>query len=239
MSYQALLLGASNFQHEKIFDYSKVRFLVDKDRSLLDLSIATHKSASSIIVALDPQDSEYFSRFGLESHTKILSVLHPTQGALMTAGMCLDALNTEDAIIVSAIDGLCLGHVDKFLALMENTNAVGGAIVFTSENPNYCYVRVCEGIPIEFVEKRRVGTLASSGVYYFKNRSILEDSILWAVLNQVKVNDQYYFSSAINKLIFNNNKVSLYEVDENAYFRFSTESEAKSSRLRMKGLQIG
>jgi hypothetical protein len=239
MNYQALLLGASNSQDEKTCERRKARFLVDKNNSLFDLALANFESASSIIVALDPEDSEYFSDRSLKKHTRILSIPHPTQGALMTAGMCLDVLNSEDAIIVSAIDGLCLNHNDKFLASMKDMCADGGAIVFTSENPKYCYVRISEGTPIEFVEKRRVGTLASSGVYYFKNRSFLEDSIQWAVLNQAKVNNQFYFSSAINKLIFNDNKIGLYEVNENEYFRFSTDSEAMSSKLRLKGSQIG
>ena len=239
MNYQALLLGASNSQDEKTFERRKARFSVDKNNSLFDLALANFESASRIIVALDPEDSQYFSDLRIKKHTRILSIPHPTQGALMTAGMCLDALNSEDAIIVSAIDGLCLGHNDKFLASMKDMCADGGATVFTSENPKYCYVRISEGTPIEFAEKRRVGTLASSGVYYFKNRSFLEDSIRWAVLNQAKVNNQFYFSSAINKLIFNDNKIGLYEVNENEYFRFSTESEATSSRLRLEGTQIG
>jgi len=238
MSYQSVILGASNPTQFGKTSFNKCRFLVRGKQSLAEISIANHKSASRIIVGLDPEDYEYFRQFSLGRGTQLLKIPHPTQGALATAGMCLDALNSIDPIIVSAIDGVCLNQMKEFFESMQHGNFDGGVIVFSSFNPSYCYVRVSEGLPIEFIEKRRIGNLASAGVYYFKNKRLLEESILWAILNQAKVNDQYYFSSAMNKLIFENRSIGLFAIEEGKYYRFSSESDANASSIRLNEVQI-
>jgi hypothetical protein len=239
MSYQALILGAGNSRPFKDTHFNKCRFLVNKNMSLLEESIASHDSASRIIVGLDNDDYNYFSKVSFNKNVRLLNIVRQTQGALATAGMCLDDLSDSGPIIVSAVDGICPNHMNDFFESMKNTKADGGAIVFPSLNPNYCYVRVSDGIPIEFAEKRRIGNLASAGVYYFREKKFLEESILWAILNQVKVNDLYYFSSAMNKLIFENRSIGLFIVNENDYLRFSTELEAKASLVRLRGAASG
>jgi hypothetical protein len=96
-------------------------------------------------------------------------------------------------------------------------------------------VRVNRDSPIEFAEKRKIGEFASAGIYYFKNKKLLEDSILWAILNQVKLNNLFYFSSVMNKLVFENRKIMLFKIIEEEYFRFATEKEALVSRKRFLG----
>ena len=138
-------------------------------------------------------------------------------------------------IVISAVDGICIGILDRFLKKMSESDADGGAVVFPSLGPDYSYVRISKGSPIEFAEKIRIGDLATAGIFYFKNKRLLTDSILWAILNQVRYEEKYYLSSAMNKFIFENKKVALLQISEDNYFRFSTEKEAIDSRARIIG----
>ena len=235
MSYQSLILGAGNSNSVGVSEFQKCKFLVDGKKTLLDFSISNQGSASQIVVALDPQDYHFFKSESLPESVRLLPISRPTQGALATAGMCLDSLSDLTPIIVSAIDGICPKYVDDFYRSMMGANSDGGAVVFSSDHPNYCYVRISNDSPIEFAEKRKIGNLASAGIYYFKNKRLLEESILWAILNQAKFNGRYYFSSALNKLIFDDKVISLFRIRENEYLRFSTESEAIASRQIIMG----
>ena len=235
MSFQSLILGARSPSIEGVADFGKCRFLVDGEKSLADFSIANQGSASHVVVALDSQDYDFFNIGPLPDRVRLLRISRPTQGALATAGMCLDALSDGSPIVVSAIDGICPNYIDDFYRSMLESNSDGGAVVFSSNRSDYCYVRISNGNPIEFAEKRKIGELASAGIYYFKNKGLLEESILWAILNQAKFNGQYYFSSALNKLIFDNKTISLFKVNENEYLRFSTELEAIASRQIIMG----
>ena len=235
MTYQALILGAGITTRTHENKFQKSRFLADGVKSLLEFSASSFHSSSNVIVGLNPEDFKYFSGEPLDSNIKLISILHPTQGALATAGMCLDSLVDDIPIIVAAIDGVCSKSIDSFYNVMSESNADGGVIVFPSNNLNYCYVRVNRDSPLEFAEKRKIGEFASAGIYYFKNKKLLEDSILWAILNQVKLNNLFYFSSVMNKLVFENRKIMLFKIIEEEYFRFATEKEALVSRKRFLG----
>lgn len=235
MTYQALILGAGITNNTGESKFQKSRFLADGVKSLLEFSASSFHSASKIIVGLNPEDFKYFSKETFDSKIELISILHPTQGALATAGMCLDSLIDNTPIIVAAIDGVYSESIDVFYNVISESNADGGVMVFPSDNLNYCYVRVNRDSPIEFAEKRKIGEFASAGIYYFKNKKLLEESILWAILNQVKLNNLFYFSSVMNKLVFENRKIMLFKIIEEKYFRFATEKEAVASRKRYLG----
>jgi hypothetical protein len=148
--------------------------------------------------------------------------------------MCLDFLTDDFPIVIAAVDGICNGITEEFLKKMIANDADGGVVIFPSVNPVYSYVRVSHGFPIEFAEKLRISDTATAGVFYFKNKRLLLESIEWAILNQTKYDEVYYLSSAMNKFIVEGKKVILFETSEENYFRFSTEKEAIISRARIE-----
>lgn len=238
MNFQSIILAAGTLESQQT-GFKKCRFPVDSSTSLLELSMSTHKSSQKVVIALNPDDYDFFSKKELVGNSQLVSISHATQGALATSGMCLDLIDDDLPVLISAVDGLCFNITEKFLAQMEVSGADGGVIVFPSEKLNYSYVRVSSSVPIEFAEKVRIGELATAGIYFFRSKKLLVDSILWAILNQIKYNNTYYLSSAMNKLIFENRKVVLFETDEENYFRFSSKEEAVHSLSRMEDKSLG
>jgi len=238
LKYQSIILGAGPATAADP-GFKKTRFRVDSKGTLLELSLGVYKSSHKIVVALNPDDYEFFISNELAGSSQLLNVTHPTQGALPTSGMCLDLISNDIPILISAIDGLCFGIIEHFLSEMQNTKADGGVIVFPSKKLNYSYVRVSQSIPIEFAEKVRIGDLATSGIYFFRDKALLIESIQWAILNQISYKNNYYLSAAMNRLIFENRKVVLFNTTEENYYRFSSKKEALESVDRMRAKNIG
>ena len=232
MKYQNLILGAGNKTHVRA-EFDKCKYIVKDGKNLLQLALTSFDNESLKIIALDSEDFAYFSDFQLPTNVSLHCISRPTKGALATAGMCLDKVVNDTPVLVSAVDGLCFKIANAFVDKMFEADSDGGLIVFKSYNKNYSYVREANGSPIELVEKQNVSAIASTGIYYFRNKEFLVDSISWALLNKIEVDEKYYVSSAINKLIFENKKVSLFEIDESEYFRFSTKAEADDSIRRL------
>lgn len=232
MIYQNLILGAGS---KSISDpeFDKCKYIIKDGETLLQLALKSFDDEALKIVALDMEDYEFFGNFELPKNVSLQCISRRTMGALATAGMCLDKVINDVPILVSAIDGLCFNVANVFVNHMLQTNSDGGMIVFKSNNKNYSYVRETNGSPVELVEKKNVSNIASTGIYYFRSKKLLIDSITWAILNKIELNEKYYVSSAINKLIFENKKVTLFEVDENDYFRFSSKLEADNSIGRL------
>lgn len=233
MIYQSIILAAGSSRNSNS-DYRKCSFLVDGKRTLLEYSLSAFTSAQKTVAALNSIDYEKFNGYSFYGSPILVNIARPTQGALATSGMCLDFMTDDIPIVISAVDGICIGIMEDFLKRMSETDADGGAVIFPSVNLNYSYVRINHGFPIEFAEKIRIGEVATAGIFFFKNKALLMESILWAILNQVKHKDIYYLSSAMNKFIFEGKKVVLFETTEDNYFRFSTEEEATDSRERLK-----
>ena len=233
MIFQTIILAAG-LPKSPESNFSKCNFPVDETRILLEFAIDKFKTSNKIIVALNNSDYKYFKDHSFQASPSLVNISRPTQGALATAGMCLDLLADNTPIVISAVDGVCIGIIEDFLHRMSESDADGGAIIFPSINPGYSYVRLSHSYPVEFAEKVRISEFATAGVFYFKNKVLLSDSILWAILNQIKHEDVYYLSSAMNKFIFEGKKVVLFETAEDNYFRFSTENEAIASRDRLE-----
>lgn len=238
MKHQSIILAAGPATVDDP-EFKKSRFSVDSQKTLLDLSLGVYRSSYKIVVAVNPEDYEFFMSNELGESSHLLNITHPTQGSLPTAGMCLDLIANDMPILISAIDGLCFGIIEHFLFEMRRSKADGGVIVFPSKKLNYSYVRVSQSIPIEFAEKIRIGELATSGIYFFRDKALLIESIQWAILNQISYKNNYYLSSAMNRLIFENKKVVLFNTTEENYYRFSSKKEALESADRMRAKHIG
>ena len=214
-------------------------FLVNPNVNLVEAAILTNNTAENIVIALNSEEYNIFKSFDFNENTSLVEIRNKTKGALATSGLCLDKLNDELPIVIQSVDGLCFGLMDDFVREMKRNDADGGVIVFPSNDPKYSYVRVTGNKPIEFAEKQLIGELATAGIFYFKNKELLVDSILWAILFQIKYMDRYYLSSAMNKLVFEGKNVSLHGISEESYFRFATEGEALESRERLGNRNLG
>jgi hypothetical protein len=232
LTYQSLILAASGNKNT-VNDFSKCHFLVSHEINLMNAAILTNETAANIVMALDPEEYKLLESSRLRHSTSLVEIKNRTKGALATSGMCLDKLNDELPIVIQSVDGLCFNLMKDFVQEMQNENADGGVIVFHSDNPTYSYVRVSGNTPIEFAEKQLIGDLATAGIFYFRSKELLIDSILWAILFQIRFMDKYYLSSAMNKLVFEGKKVSLFKISEDSYFRFATEPEALEARTRL------
>ena len=238
MTYQSLILAASG-KNTTVEEFNKCQFLVNSEINLINAAILTNKTATKIVMALDPKEFKFLEFSELILPTSLVEIKNKTKGALATSGLCLDELNDESPVVIQSVDGLCFGLMEDFVKKMQSENADGGVIVFPSHNPTYSYVRVSGNTPIEFAEKQLVGDLATAGVFYFRSKELLVDSILWAILFQIRFMDKYYLSSAMNKLIFEGENVSLFKISEDSYFRFATENEALKSRKRLGNRSLG
>lgn len=232
MIFQQVILAAGK-EKARTNGFDRCKFQINQELTLMDLAVQNSRGAQKVCIALNPEEYEFFSKKSFPEHIKFVKVLNQTKGALATTALCLDELSENLPIVISAVDGICPDLVLPFLEQMRVEKSDGGAIVFDSRNPSYSYVRMGSSKPIEFAEKKLVGNLASSGVYYFQNKALLIESIIWSILNEIMYEGTYYFSGAMNKLIYEDRKVSLFKIDEIDFFRFSTEKEALASRERL------
>lgn len=235
MSYTNVLLARSLNKirsFTKDFELNDTVEINGKLMSLLEFSALNYLSADrNILVGLDvPVDSaqDYLDNY------EILNVSRFTHGALMTLAWTVNVLDEDEPFVVAPTDGIVLTDVRKFAESMSEDAVQIGLIGFPSKNPDFSYLRLKGPEIIEFAEKEVIGTLATSGIFYFQNKQILLQCIEWSLMNNVNREGLYYLAPALNYAIGENMKIGLWEVAENDYFRFSTEDQFRISLERLR-----
>lgn len=237
-AFQTVVLAAGNSDFAQSgIAVSKIQAQISPDSgSLLETCLAELGDSTRIVCAVNPNDLDFAHKVTSSNNkVTIKSIERPTRGALITLAMCLGELDPVLPIVVASVDGIVPGKISDFSKFIEESAFDGGAIVIESTNPQLSYVTELSGTPIEFVEKKVVSNRATTGIFCFSNLELLQKSIEWVLLSNNSLNGNFYISSAVNRLIYDNKKIGLYQVDASQYFRFSTTEEyflSKSEYMR-------
>jgi len=193
MSFQAIFLDAAPKSVESSTSKSlEVDFLIH--------NVKDFQQPNSILVSNRPS-SELKD---IESSHGITIVKPPgsTRGALATSMLTVDFMSANNPIVLIPTNS----HLEKdvffaFLEQMVRADYSAGTMCIRSNNPRFSYIRVHDGNVIEVIEKRVVGDLATTGIFFFRTREILIESAKWAFVNNQTTNSSFYIAPCLNYAI--------------------------------------
>ena len=219
-------------QNDESDMFSKLDFDVDVN-SLLQYAInkATDKQEKNILAL--PENYEMPNLPEFSDYIKVFKLSPNLLGALATLAMLVDNIPNDLDILILPIDGLTSLEHEVFLEHFKKMNCDAGLVTFTSENPNFSYVRSMDDEVIEIAEKRIISSEATTGILYLRNLDLLLDLINWSFVNAATTNGLYYVAPALNYLISCGKKISTFHIEKEKYYRFSTLQEALDSKRRL------
>ena len=157
-------------------------------------------------------------------HT-ILYIDEVTQGAACTALVAKDLINSDEELVITDCDHVCLDkdHINNGIKYFRKYKAEGGFWNFLSDDPKYSYVRINNGYVKEVAEKQVISNIANTGSYYFAKGS---DFVKYAE-EMIKANDrtrgEYYVAPVYRYMFIDNKKVLPYVC--NAFFSLGVPSD--------------
>jgi dTDP-glucose pyrophosphorylase len=197
MSIQAIFLdGAPAILDEMEKGYAKrIKFLQS--------SIASIQSGRKILVSNTGQGQ--LAKAGVTQNSNELEVVTPngpTRGALASALLAIDLLSEPDPIVLFPTNSITnFDVVGAFLRKMQESKVAAGIMLIESNNPHFSYARVHEGKVIEIIEKIIVGNLATTGVFYFRDKSVLKECSRWAFVNNQSTDGKFYIAPSLNYVL--------------------------------------
>jgi NDP-sugar pyrophosphorylase family protein len=203
----SILVGEDNLHYKEL----NVQQLVN--------ALNHYKSENRTIVAVSSEDLESLEPILIENDINVIELKTPTRGALISLAMCLEEIEENVPLIIAAGDAISKINTEEFIAAMESSGYDAGVVAMKSDNPNYSYIRKFGESVIEVAEKKMISNLATTGLYYFRDRALLVKSIEWVISNELAINNNYYLSTAINYLISTNAKIGLVEIPGTDYIR--------------------
>jgi len=193
MSFQAIFLDAA----PKNIGSDASKFRAD---DFLIHNVSDFQQPNSILVSNRP--SSELVDFDFSEHIVIVKPQGPTRGALATAMLTVDFMSASIPIVLIPTNS----HLEKnvffaFLEQMIQAEHSAGTMCVRSDNPRFSYIRVHGGKVIEVIEKKVVGNLATTGIFFFRTREILVESAKWAFVNNQTTNSSFYIAPCLNYAI--------------------------------------
>ena len=209
MSFQAIFLDAAPKVTESIHLNSFANdFLIQ--------NIKDYEQPNSILVSNRP--SSEIDEIKSSDEITIVKPQGPTRGALATAMLTVDFMSANTPIVLIPTNS----HLEKdvfyaFLEQMIQADFSAGTICVRSDNPKFSYIRVHDGKVIEVIEKKVVGNLATTGIFFFSTREILVESAKWAFVNNQTTNSSFYIAPCLNYAISKGLEIGYHVVEGKDY----------------------
>jgi hypothetical protein len=186
---------------------------------LLSASISKFAGGRGSLILVPSEEVGVWEQLVEDNKVKIYGLSNPTKGALITVAVGIDQVPKDSEILIAPTNALIHADLQNFINELRENNADAGVIAFTSNNPNYSYLRTFQNEIIEVSEKIVSGTLATAGIFYFRNRDLLISSIKWAIVNNVSHKGDFYIAPSLNYFVMNNLRIRSYLIEESEYIR--------------------
>lgn len=181
---------------------------------------------SKTTVALNKEECLYWPT------AKILKACHPTvslalvsskvPGALASSVIAVAEVPSQSSLVIAAGDSEIKEGIAGYVQQFQDSELDAGTVVFQSKNPRWSYISVDQqGRVRQVAEKRVIGPLATSGVFYFRTVEIFQRAAEWCFINNAKSRGQYYVSTALNALIMKGLTVGYIEIPRSKYISWS------------------
>jgi hypothetical protein len=192
---------------------------LQKRSYLLKASLSSLVGNSNILVTKSTEDE--LKDQGMIPHDAMLEVFtmsKATRGALATALLPIALINAGEPVLLIPTNSVVDPDVlREFVSKMVRDGVAAGALLFQSNNPDYSYARIHNNRVIEFIEKKVIGEMATTGVFYFKNKALLLECAKWAFVNSQTTNSQFFVAPSLNYVLTSGQEVGFSQIDPDKY----------------------
>jgi dTDP-glucose pyrophosphorylase len=185
----------------------------------LRASLASVKGARKILVSsTDRAQLAEALTLQASDEVKIVNPKAPTRGALASALLPIDLLPDLDPIVLVPTNSITnLEALNSFLTKMYDTKVAAGIMLIDSNNPHFSYARVYQGKVIEIIEKVIVGNLATTGIFYFRDKKVLKECARWAFINNQSTGNSFFIAPSLNYVLSTGEDIGYQIVDSSNY----------------------
>jgi len=157
---------------------------------------------------------------------RITTVRSGVKGALVSAISAMESVPDDHALVVAAGDSMIEGGIEPMIHEFMATGVAAGTIVFRSSNPRWSYVLPGPDRTIRQVaEKRVIGPLATTGVFYFEQALIFKRAAEWCFVNNAHYRELFYVSTTLNYLVAESLQVGYFEIPRSRYRSWSLPAD--------------
>ena len=177
------------------------------------------------------QEPEIVSKLQQKEKIKILPVEKLTEGTACTVLLARQEIDEEASLLIANCDQLVDFNCYDFIQDCWQRNLDGSILAFRDAelNPKWSFARTDEqGIVLEVKEKVPISDLATVGIYLFTKGKDFITAALDMIVQNERVNNEFYTCPVYNYAIKNGKKIGVFEVAPEAMHGLGTPEDLNS-----------
>lgn len=138
-----------------------------------------------------------------------------TEGAACTVLFSHKLINNEKALLIANSDQIVDISIQEYIDDCHNRKLDGSILTFKSNDSKWSYARLKEnGFVEEVKEKEVISEHATVGIYYFAKGKIFVESAIEMIINNDRVNNEFYVCPVYNYAIRDGYNIGIYPINE-------------------------
>ena len=161
-------------------------------------------------------------------NAKFIPINKLTEGTACTVLHARSLINNDLPLLIANSDQIIDIEISDFINDAKNRKLDGSIICFKDLelNPKWSFARIdSTGRVTEVQEKNAISDNATVGIYYFAKGKYFIDSAIDMIINNDRVNNEFYTCPVYNYLIKSNNLIGIYNIPYNAMHGLGTPDD--------------
>ena len=207
-------------------------YMIEIERKMIleqQLEKCSALKPTAIICCVKRQDVDDFHIDKIICQTKLADCViinNKTTGAICTALLASGKYNTEEELIVLAVDEILDVDFESILSSFRGQGLDCGLVSFPSSHPRYSFAKLDKrGLVCEVAEKRPISKNALVSFFYFKHGSDFVSSAEDVIRKDNPLNGSFYISQTICEMVLKQKKVGMYNVPAESFHPLKTEMQ--------------
>ncbi|HDZ4930491.1 TPA: glycosyltransferase family 2 protein [Campylobacter jejuni] len=138
-----------------------------------------------------------------------------TEGTACTVLYARKYINNNTPLMIANSDQIVDINIADFIDDSLNRSLDGSILTFIDKekNPKWSFVKLNNDLAVEVKEKEAISEFATVGIYFFNKGKIFVESVIDMIIENDRVNNEFYTCPVYNYAIKSGAKIGIYNID--------------------------
>ncbi len=174
------------------------------------------------------QEAELVKQLSSSYNASFIGIDTVTEGTACTVLFAREFVNNNVPLLIANSDQLVDTSVKQFIDDCLQKKLDGSILTFTDNerNPKWSFARLNDaGLVIEVQEKKAISEFATVGIYFFTQGRYFVNGAIDMIINNDRVNNEFYTCPVYNYLIKEGRKIGIYNITHNQMHGLGTPDD--------------
>jgi dTDP-glucose pyrophosphorylase len=162
-----------------------------------------------------------------------------TEGAACTVLFARKYINSDEPLLIANSDQIVDMNIAEYIDDCLSRKLDGSILTFIDEvrDPKWSFARIDgDGLVAEVREKKAISEYATVGIYFFSKGKYFIDSAIDMIINNDRVNNEFYVCPVYNYAICSKARIGIYNIDHQKMHGIGTPEDLDTyCKLYLKG----